>query len=91
MGILGTATFWDRWIWPAGGSGGIPGDLIATLIWFVIVGIVGVLLWPPARHAIEQFVKRHAEGANEDLHRKLDHIIAHHPDIPPLPPKDEDT
>jgi hypothetical protein len=87
---VGSATFWDRWVWPAGGSGGIPGDLVATLIWVVIVGIVGALVWPPARHAIERFVTRHAEGANEELHRKLDHIIAHHPDIPPLPPKDED-
>ena len=89
--VAGTVTFWDRWIWPAGGSGGIPGDVIATLIWVIIGGIVGALVWPPTRRAIEQFVKRHAEGANEELHRKLDHIIAHHPDIPPLPPKDEDT
>jgi N-methylhydantoinase B/oxoprolinase/acetone carboxylase alpha subunit len=23
-------TFFQRWVWPAGGSGGIPGDVVAT-------------------------------------------------------------
>jgi hypothetical protein len=56
------STFWDRWVWPAGGSGGIPGDVVATLIWVIIAAIATTLLYPPLRRAIEAFVKRHMPG-----------------------------
>ena len=36
------STFFDRWIWPAGGSGGIPGDVVATLVWVIIAAIANI-------------------------------------------------
>lgn len=75
-------SFWDRWVWPAGGSGGIPGDVVATLIWVIIAGIATTIFYPPVRRALERFVKRHFEAETAELH-ELDHIIEHHPDIPP--------
>jgi hypothetical protein len=83
------STFWDRWVWPAGGSGGMPGDVVATLIWVIIAAIATTLLYPPFRRAIEAFVKRHIAEGTSELHAKLDHIIEHHPDIPPYVKKDE--
>jgi hypothetical protein len=77
------STFFDRWVWPAGGSGGIPGDIVATLIWVVLAAVATTIFYPPLRKAIEKFVKRHLEDATAELHAKLDHIIEHHPDIPP--------
>ncbi len=68
-------TWWDRWVWPAGGSGGIPGDVVATLIWVIIAGIVTVLAWPLLRHMLWRLLGLHA------LHAKLDHIILEHPSI----------
>jgi hypothetical protein len=83
------ASFFSEWIWPAGLNGGTPGDVFGTLEWIVIAAIVGSVLYPPIRRRVEAFVKRHAHEANIELHRKLDHIIEYHPDIPPLPPKDD--
>jgi hypothetical protein len=77
------ATFFDRWIWPAGGSGGIPGDVVATFIWVVLAAIATSIFYPPLRKAVEKFIKRHFDSATAELHAKLDHIIEHHPDIPP--------
>jgi Tfp pilus assembly protein PilE len=76
-------SFVERWIWPAGGSGGIPGDVVATLIWVIIVGIATTIVYPPFRKALERFVKGRFEAETAELHAKLDHIIEHHPDIPP--------
>ena len=77
-------TFWDRWVWPAGGSGGIPGDVVATLIWVILAAITTTIFYPPLRRGIEKFIKRHLEAGTAELHAKLDHIIEHHPDIPPF-------
>jgi hypothetical protein len=85
------SSFFERWVWPAGGSGGIPGDVVATLIWVVLAAIATTLFYPPMRRAIEKFVKRHLEASTAELHAKLDHIIKHHPDIPPFPSKNKDT
>lgn len=91
-------TFFERWVWPAGGSGGIPGDVVATLVWVVIAGVVSAILWPPLRHRIEAFLRRHLRSEHAELHRKLDeanrrlqHVIDHHPDIPPLEAPDGDA
>ena len=78
-------TWWERWIWPAGGSGGTPGDVVGTLIWVVIAALVVRLLWNPVKRGIHG----HIDCEFAYLHRKLDahadlleHIIKHHPDIP---------
>ncbi|MFY9783141.1 MAG: hypothetical protein WAK12_06375 [Acidimicrobiales bacterium] len=81
-------TFFDRWIWPAGGSGGIPGDVVATFVWVVLAAIATSIFYPPLRKAVERFIKRHFEAATAELHAKLDHIIEHHPDIPPYVSKE---
>ncbi|HEY1824757.1 MAG TPA: hypothetical protein VGG21_02205 [Acidimicrobiales bacterium] len=81
-------SFWDRWVWPAGGSGGIPGDVVATLVWVIIAAIATTVFYPPVRRAVERLIKRHFEAATAEIHAKLDHIIEHHPDIPPYIPKD---
>ena len=57
------------------------GNITAGVIVFLTVS----LCWPKIRHAIERFVKRHVSQGNAELHAKLDHIIHHSPDIPPLP------
>lgn len=85
------ATFWDRWVWPAGGSGGIPGDVVATLIWVIIAAIATTIFYPPVRRAVEKYIKRHFEAATAEIHAKLDHIIEHHPDIPPYVSKKDQT
>ena len=56
----------------------------AGVWWAVIVGIVSTIVYPPLRRKVSNFIQKE----NSDLHKKLDHIIKHHPDIPPLP-KDE--
>lgn len=84
------SSFFERWIWPAGGSGGIPGDVVATLIWVILAGVATTILYPPVRRAVEKFVKRHIEAGTAELHAKLDHIIEHHPDIPPFHSKNPD-
>jgi cellobiose-specific phosphotransferase system component IIC len=85
------SSFIERWVWPAGGSGGIPGDVVATLIWVVIAGIATTILYPPFRKALEKFIKRHFESETAELHAKLDHIIEHHPDIPPYVSKKDQS
>jgi len=57
------------------GSGGIPGDIVATLIWVISAAIITVLAWPPLRRLLWKVLGLHA------LHAKLDHIILEHPSI----------
>jgi Tfp pilus assembly protein PilE len=68
----------------------MPGDVVATLIWVIIAAIVTTIFYPPLRKAVERFVKRHLEAGTAELHAKLDHIIEHHPDIPPFPTKKQE-
>lgn len=83
-------SFWSHWVWPAGASGGIPGDVVGSVVYTVIAVLVGSALYPPLRRRLERWVHRHLEAHMGELHRKLDHIIAHHPDIPDLPPSTEE-
>ena len=78
-------SWWNRWVWPAGGSGGTPGDVVGTLIWVVIAALVVRLLWNPVKRTLHG----HIDCEFRYLHEKLDahadlleHIIKHHPDIP---------
>lgn len=57
-------------------QGAVWGNVFVIPVAFVL----GVIIWPPLRRAVVQFLR----GETADLHRKLDHIIEHHPDIPPL-------
>lgn len=86
--------FWFVWAWPSLKGNG-PEDVIGT----IGVAVIASLLWPPARRAIHRFVdaktlaiKAHVTGHHrahaeelDELRRRLDHIIANHPDIPDLP------
>jgi len=88
------SSFFQRWIWPAGGSGGIPGDVLGTRVWAILAAIATTIFYPPVRRAIEAYIKRHITAGTAELHAKtaelhakLDHIIEHHPDIPPFESK----
>lgn len=84
--------------WPIDASRVAP-NLIASVIQWAIILLAAALIWPPTRRRIHHFVDKkadsikahvtaaHAKAAtdNAELHRKLDHIIQHHPDIPELP------
>jgi hypothetical protein len=74
-------------VWPAGGSGGIPGDIIATFLRVILAAIATTIFYPPLRKAVEASIKRHISAGTAELHAKLDHIIEHHLDIPPFPTK----
>ena len=94
-------SWWHTWVWPANGSGGIPGDVVGTLYWVVLAGIVTSILWPPARRRIHAFLDRkvdaikvhvanhHAVTGNElaEMHRKLDHLLRHTGADATLPPR----
>lgn len=58
------------------------------LVAIIIGAMITYIVWPKFRHAMDGWIKGHMHASNEELHRKLDHIIKHHPDIPPLPPKE---
>lgn len=84
------SSFVHSWIWPAGGSGGIPGDIVGGLEQLVLIGIVATLFWPRLRRALEQlfhrFMSSHpVHGEIAEIKRMAAHIIEHHPDIPNLP------
>jgi hypothetical protein len=75
------ASFVSTWL--LDGPGGVEGDVFATLVWVVLAALVTSVLYPPLRRRIEAFVKRHFKTEMAEIHSKLDHIIDHHPDIPP--------
>ena len=53
-----------------------------ALIQTVAYAAVAVAVYPPLR----KWATKEERAVNAELHRKVDHIIFHHPDIPPLPP-----
>ena len=76
----------------------IAPNIMAALVQWAVILILAALLYPPTRRAIERFVgghvqsiKDHVSAEHAAVHAKMDHIIAHHPDIPPFgsesPPK----
>lgn len=53
----------------------------------VLYGAIALLFVPPFRRWMQRHVdsiKEHLSGGDKELHEKLDHIIFHHPDIPPF-------
>jgi len=74
---------WFNHFWPSILSNG-PEALVQT----VVYGIIAVVFVPPVRRwFLGHFrsVKAHAAAESQALHAKLDHIIKHHPAIPPFP------
>jgi uncharacterized membrane protein YccC len=77
--VLATG-FFPIWIWPAGGSGGIWGDLLASAEYTLVGMCVATAVWPLLRNKVKGWVHRHFLG---ELHEKLDHLIRHSPEVPP--------
>jgi len=83
--------------WPIDASRVGP-NLVASMVQWAVLAVVAVAVYPPLRHWVEglfhslhdKMDMHHAEGKAErfSLHDKLDHIIEHHPDLPPMPKKD---
>jgi hypothetical protein len=77
--------FWFTYEWPSDQGNG-P-EAVSEML---LVAFFGTLLIPRVRRWWKRHIedlKNHISGENKDLHEKLDHIIKHHPDIPPMPPK----
>lgn len=81
-------TLWALWInygWSSLKGNG-PEAVVQTLVY----AAAAVLLIPPVRRfVLAEFHKVHSkiDKGHLELHAKLDHIIEHHPDIPPFPKK----
>lgn len=67
---------WFTYGWPSDRGNG-P-EAIQEL---AVGALLGAVLWPPLRRRIHRAMAHNTA----ELHRKLDHIIHHHPDIPDLP------
>jgi hypothetical protein len=84
------SNLWFGYAWPSDKGNG-PEALMQTIIYAAIA----VVLVPAVRRFVKaQFARVHDKLSNgeAELHAKLDrsialgeHIIKHHPDIPPLP------
>ena len=73
-------TLWYLWIayfWPSLKGNG-PEALVQTLVYAAIA----IVLYPPLR----DWITHEAHSGEKLLHDKLDHIIKHHPDVPPFVP-----
>lgn len=81
--LSGIAHWFETEYWPSSGpwyDGAIWGNVFVIPVAFVL----GAIFWPPLRRRIDGFAREHIA----ETERKLDHIILHHPDIPPLPAKE---
>jgi preprotein translocase subunit Sec61beta len=92
--VVAAAFFWSDRIaadfWPIDASRVGP-NLLASIVQAVVILVVVALLWPPLRRRIHRFTDQKLTALHmaekrdrESLHRKMDHIINHSPDIPPL-------
>lgn len=74
---------WFGYWWPSDKGNGPE-----NIQWSLIAAAVVAIFVP----AVRAFFKRHFESVHakmDEVHRMAAHIIEHHPDIPPLPPKEE--
>lgn len=81
------AFHWGRFLldfWPIDSSRVGP-NLLASVVQYAIILITVALLYPPARRAIEKYLKRHVNeikhhvsAEHDALHEKLDHMMKHH-------------
>lgn len=75
--------------WPVDKSTVAP-NILASIIQAIVVVTVMAIFYPPMRKALDRAATRHKNDIKKhihdelgDVHSKLDHIILHHPDIPP--------
>ena len=73
-------TLW--YLWLAYGWSSLKGNGGEALCQTVAYAAIAIAIYPPLR----KWLTREEREAAAELHRKMDHIIHHHPDIPPLPP-----
>lgn len=65
-------TLWFGYVWPS-----LKGNGPEAIFQSIVYGMIAFAVYPPLR----DWAKR--ESAH--IHGRLDHIILHHPDIPPYP------
>ena len=75
--------------WPLDASAIAP-NIVASMVQYALLLILAALLYPPIRRAVDRYVRRHVDELKDHVttehrkvHDKLNHIIDHHPDIPP--------
>ena len=66
-------TLWFGYFWPS-----LKGNGPEALVQTVVYGVIAIIFVPP--------VRRWFAGHMNAVHAKLDHIIKHHPAIPPFTP-----
>ena len=64
------SNLWFGYAWPS-----IKGNGPEAIFQTVLYGAIAIIFVPPIRR---WFVEEHKK-----IHAKLDHVIKHHPDIPP--------
>ena len=76
--------------WPVDASRVAP-NILASVVQAAVVGLVVYLLYPRVRRAIDRWLKAHLHEHRQamdahlaELHRKLDRLIEHSQDIPPM-------
>jgi hypothetical protein len=80
--------------WPI--DQGVAANILASFVCFVFATNATYLIWPHARRVANAWVRGHLHEHRKamdvhlsELHRKVDHLIRHHPDIPDLPEKED--
>lgn len=79
--------------WPIDKATVAP-NILASLIIFDVVTLAAGLFYPPFKKALDRGFARHKSDVTDalkahvtdelaEVHKKIDHIIDHHPDIPP--------
>ena len=92
--VVAAVSIWAFWgrlhadFIPLDGSRVAPNILASALI-VIATTPIAVLVWPPTRRRIHRCMTRHTAPLHDEfaeVHRKLDHVILHSKDVPPLPP-----
>ena len=68
---------WYGYAWPS-----LKGNGPEALIQTIAYAAIAVAVYPPLR----KWATKEERAMRAELHRKVDHIIKWHPDIPDLPP-----
>ena len=93
LAAISVIVWWSRFepdFWPPDRSAVGP-NLVASVVQWAILLIVGALLYPPTRRAVERFTQRHVDALKahvtaehkkvhdrlDDLHSKIDQVHQH--------------